>query len=91
MWNIILFFILCAFFIYLVYCDKKEYLTSKPNDEQINKYTTTILKHKNLFTRGNHYSTAKRYMPWLDAVLYEDLRNLSNKNNFTINHIKSIF
>jgi hypothetical protein len=71
---------------------KKEFLTSIPNTSLKKKYTEDVIKYKKLFTdtKGN-YSEAKLYMPWIDAIIYEDIRMLSNQDKLNYENVIDLF
>lgn len=48
-----------------------------------------IYENRDMFhpTKGS-YKTAKRKMPWMDPVVYNDARELNMKKNFTIESLK---
>jgi hypothetical protein len=60
----------------------------KPNSEESEEYTNTILANRGKFASMN---TAKAQMPWLDAITYEDIRKLISKDQFDKKHVSSLF
>ena len=67
-----------------------EGLTSKPSNFEKQKYTNEILANKNIFAKSTFYN-AKEKMPWLDALIYEDVRQLVRQNNLNKNSINRVF
>lgn len=81
--------LLILIFVFIIVNDcRTEKLTSRPSPEQAKKMSNEILRNKDLFT--NHRHTAKtvgQRLPYVDVVLYEDLRNLARNEQFTDRNI----
>ena len=82
--------ILFAILLIIVYLEKRnttsEGLTTKPTDKSVDILSKEVVENKNLF-KNSSLSNAKRKLPWVDVIIYEDIRKL---DNFTIENIKKI-
>jgi len=86
-WYIVIFCILVYFL--FVTC-RKEGLTVKPSSDQIEDFTNKILQNKHVFVGGS-LNSARSAMPWVDAVIYEDVRRLVRNGSFTAAGIRGLF
>jgi hypothetical protein len=69
-------------------CSREGLLIERPKGEQTSRLTKEILNSKHLFAES--FSVAKKAMPWLDPVIYEDVRGLvlnNNANEHTISKV----
>lgn len=85
--NIVLLVVLLV----LVYCYKKSdrsAFTNKPSELDKQNYTNQILAHKQVFI--SDFYAVRKIMPWIDAITYEDVRNLIIQNNFNKKSILSV-
>ena len=72
-------------------CSEKEYLVSRPQANELPRMVRKIMGGKDYFSSGGNLDEVKKSMPWMDAVLYEDLRHMYGKGNFTESNIKKVF
>ncbi len=86
-----LFFIIVLFIILLWDFNCKEALTTKPNDAEKQKYINEILNNKKIFGNRHTYYSAKEKIPWMDAIIYEDVRQLARQNNLNKNSVNNVF
>ena len=86
-----LFFIIVLFIILLWDFNCKEALTTKPNDAEKQKYINEILNNKKIFNNRHTYYSAKEKIPWMDAIIYEDVRQLVRQNNLNKNSVNNVF
>ena len=63
-------------------------LVERPKGAQTNRLVDEILSSRHLFTES--FSVAKKAMPWLDPVIYEDVRRLVMNNNATPQNISKV-
>jgi hypothetical protein len=68
---------------------RTEGLTNKPSKEQKQYMLNQMLNHKELFSTS--LENTKNKLPWVDAVVYEDVRSLIYKNRFDKNNLGNIF
>jgi hypothetical protein len=80
--------ILVLLFLLMNCKNKKDGFDSKPSELQKQKFTDEIIKNRSDFV-SDMYS-AREKMPWLDAITYEDVRNLIRENNFNKESILNI-
>jgi predicted Zn-dependent peptidase len=59
----------------------------KPNASDISYMAETMAQNRDKFKNLN---TVKQHMPWMDAVTYEDSRQLIRGGNFTKQNIMKI-
>ncbi len=64
-----------------IMCSKNEGLTSRPSHIEKKQYVNEMMINKNKF--NGTLNSARKTMPWIDAVVYEDARMLLNDNKFT--------
>lgn len=69
---------------------KKQGLHSRPSSEEAAKLSKEIIQNKEYFSDRTYYE-AREKMDWLDPVTYEDIRNLSIKNNLNYESIQKVF
>ena len=65
--------------VFLHKCQREGILVERPDFSQRQQLTKEILDSKHLFIES--FSAAKKAMPWLDSVIYEDVRQLVMNNN----------
>lgn len=84
--------VLCIVIILLLlrYPNCKEGLTSKPTDADISRYSSEVLQNRELFNNSSFYNARKK-MPWMDAIAYEEIRLLAMNNNLNNNSVNSVF
>jgi hypothetical protein len=68
----------------------KEGLVSKPTDADISQYSKEVLQNRELFNNSSFYNARKK-MPWMDAIAYEEIRLLAINNKLNNQTINSIF
>lgn len=64
-------------------------LTKKPSPEETKRLAQQSISFQELFNQSQ-MSKAKQVMPWLDPVVYEDLRMLNAQGLFTVDQIEGI-
>ena len=69
----------------------KEGLVSRPLGATRQKYINDILNNKNMFDKRHTYYSAREKMPWLDAIIYEEVRHLARQNNLNKNSLNTVF
>lgn len=69
--------------------NKKEGLQRKPTPEEAKQLAQQTISFKELFDQSQ-MAAAKRVMPWLDPVVYEDLRMLNSSGQFTAEQVEGI-
>lgn len=67
----------------------REGFTSKPTPNEALKYGGEILTNKNLLRVG--FQESKNAMPWMDAIVYEEARQLELKNNLNNRTVNMLF
>ncbi len=67
-----------------------EGLVTKPTGEDIHKYSKDILINREVFKNGTFYR-AREKMPWIDPIVYEEVRLLATKNNLNDVSVQTIF
>lgn len=80
----------CLLLLVLLYIkcnDRKEFFETKPNSHDADKMSDIMLLNKDKFRK---MTLAKKIMPWLDAITYEDSRRLIREGNFTKRNILTI-
>jgi hypothetical protein len=60
---------------------------SKPSQMQADHMADVMLSNKDEFRT---LESAKKFMPWIDAITYEDCRRLIREGNFTKQNILTI-
>lgn len=60
---------------------------SKPNRAQADHMAEVMLSNQDKFRT---LESAKEFMPWIDAITYEDCRRLIREGNFTKQNILTI-
>jgi len=73
-------------------CKRKTYegLVNMPTQEQKTYYIEQILRNKELFTGESTLNEAVNKLSWIDVVIYEDLRMLYDRGEFTKQNISRI-
>jgi len=65
-----------------------EGMASKPNPAQRAQMVNEVLRNSNVFqNEGFTMLDARKRMRWMDAIAYEDLRNLAKENRLTEGNI----
>lgn len=72
----------------ILFKNNKECLVSKPKAHMIPKMTLEIIQNEGMFTGG--IESVKKKLPWMDPVLYEDVRNLSFKKNISMDTVSKL-
>jgi hypothetical protein len=85
----ITFILIILLIILLLFKNKREPLANKPKPDMIPKMTQQIIENEGMFV-GN-LNKVKEKLPWMDAVLYEDVRNLSFKKNINTDTVSNLF
>lgn len=68
---------------------KRDSFSNKPSTTEIDNMVHEIIAHRDSFSQ-NMYS-AKEKMPWIDAIIYEEVRAKIRENKFNSNDLKQIF
>lgn len=71
------------------YSGAREGFVAKPTPKEAIKYGGEILQNKNLLRVG--FQESKNAMPWMDAVVYEEARQLELKNNLNNKTVNMLF
>lgn len=72
-------------------CSDCNGFTSKPNTDEIYAYSDEIIKNRDFF-KGNHsIYEVRNTLPWIDPIMYEDVIQLSRKNNLNKKNVMKIF
>jgi len=70
---------------------RKENLISRPTNDEIPNMVKKIMDYKEFFTnKPVNINVIKRKIPWMDIVLYEDIRKIILNNDFSEKSIKKI-
>ena len=72
----------------ILFKNNREYLVSKPKDHMIPKMAQEIMQNEGMFTGG--IESVRKKLPWVDPVLYEDVRNLSFKKNISMDTVSRL-
>ena len=68
-----------------------EHLTNRPSGQQKEQMINQVLKAKSIFTnKGTEMPDARHIIPWMDAIVYEDLRLLVRENRFNRQNISRV-
>jgi hypothetical protein len=59
-----------------------ESLTSRPNNKDKDEMVNQILHNQRLFNKNSEIYKLRHIMPWIDAIILEDLRILIRENKF---------
>ncbi len=78
----------CIFLIVWIYKCNREGLVNKPNPIERENMVTQILNSKRVF--GQSLNSARSELPWIDAVVYEDVRELISDNKFNKDQLNNI-
>lgn len=73
--------------IFFIMLDTREGLVTKPNKLQKVDMANQIMSAASDIKRGINLSKLRQSIPWMDTVIYEDLRNLIRHHVFDLNHI----
>lgn len=68
----------------------KEGLVNRPNSSERAAMVSVILKNPQLFDMSINLDDARNVMPWMDAVTFNDIKQLSRTGKFNTNNINSI-
>ena len=74
--------------ILILFKNNKECLATRPKDDMIPKMTQDIIENEGMFTGG--IELVKKKLPWVDPVLYEDVRHLSIKKNINTDTVSRL-
>ena len=70
---------------------KCEGLVSRPTKENRERMTSYVMQNKDIFTNNQmDVSSIRTVMPWMDAVVVEDLRKLVRENRFDKKNIYQV-
>jgi hypothetical protein len=81
-------FVIILLLFLIVLLPIKEGFQHRPTPEQKERMISEIKSNKDLFTSGDYYGV-RRMMPWVDAVAYEDIRNVIKGG--TLDGIERVF
>lgn len=84
--GIVIGYLVCVFINY----KQTESLTTRPNNEEKNGMISEVMKHADLFRNAGNLELARNEMPWMDAIVYEDLRRLMSRNKFNKSDIANV-
>lgn len=59
--------------------------------QEIKEKSMELFDNKEVLKPSSSYTTAKKYINWLDPVTFADASMLSKKNKFTISNLENIF
>ena len=85
-WLLIIAIILIIFLL----CRRREGIISKPVGHEIEAKAKEIIGAREDFA-DTTLENARRKLPWLDNVMYEDLRSLARSGKFDTDNIKTVF
>ena len=75
-WQDIALLVIIAWLVYnYIKCGKREHLVNRPDNGQRERMADQIMRNKNVFLKTD-LSVIQSQMPWMDAVVYEDVRGL---------------
>jgi hypothetical protein len=77
--------------IIIIIVDSIESFKSRPEGQKRVDITNQILANKELFNPNVSVRQARKSMPWLDAVLHEDVIQAKAANKFTPEHLNELF
>jgi hypothetical protein len=78
-----------ALMIVLFLGSKREGLTSLPTPSEKKKYASEVMENRHLFSASSgSLDKARSKMPWMDPVVFEDIRRA---NNFTLEALENLF
>ena len=86
MFNLLVILILIVIYIKCIYIT--ESFNGKPSYVDINNRVDEIIKYRDSF---NNFYYARKKMPWIDAIIYEDVRNKIRYNQFDRDYLVQIF
>jgi hypothetical protein len=82
--------IVAALIFYIVCSGRKDGLTSRPTGVMKQKYANLILSNPELFNPNVNLSKVRDSIPWIDAVLFNDIKLLKRNNDFNFENIEKI-
>jgi hypothetical protein len=83
--------ILLSILLLIAFLNKTDQFTSSSDYVKKNKIKVDELyKNKHIFKHGLKYGTAKKIIPWIDPVIYDDLYKESLNNDLSISYIENI-
>lgn len=86
----IIIYVLVILFLFSFYENsRKESLVSKPSNDERDRMSREVMSNRQLFTNKHVMQDARLYMPWMDAITYEDLRKLIRDKKFTLKNIET--
>lgn len=85
---LIVLIVFCIIWLYL-YTTDREGMRSRPSNKQLDQYTSDIIKNRELFI-NNSLRGVQREIPWVDPVIYEDIRLLAHRGGMTEQNVKKI-
>jgi hypothetical protein len=68
---------------------QRDRLTARPSASQRGAMAGQIMKHRELFRQGG-LTLAKEEMPWMDALVYEDVRGLERRGGMTLTRVQGV-
>lgn len=74
--------------ILIMFKNNKECLATRPKDDMIPKMTRDIIENEGMFTGG--IELVRKKLPWVDPVLYEDVRHLAIKKNINADTVSRL-
>jgi len=91
--------VLIVLYFWILYKMSKEHLVIRPSKKQLNNMIDQVMQYRNLFDTQyiknkpdlDMYTIRKVKMPWLDAILYEDIRRLVHAKQLTRQNLRKIF
>lgn len=89
--EVVIIIVFVLILIYVIDCRGKEGLRSRPSLSQRRKIAADIYKNKNIFVSDSaHIRSIRNFMPWMDAILYEDVRHLLRTGQFNKENLENI-
>jgi len=67
----------------------KEFFKGKPDHLEIDNRVNQILQNRDAF--NDNLYTAREKMPWLDAIVYEDVRHKLRNGSFNHHELKKVY
>ena len=62
--------------IFFIMLDNREGLVTKPTDSQKKFMANQVMMSSDNIKQGIELTKLRKTIPWMDAVIYDDLRNL---------------
>ena len=73
----------------LICSNEREFLTARPNDSEKNNMTREIMSNRKIFEDPPiSIEEVRMGIPWMDAIVYEDIRRLVREKKFNDVNIK---